>query len=179
MTDIAEILEKILTAVYGRDVRQSIHDGIEACKDAVGKWKNGVISNHNTIMAMMNEIPLDPISGYVWGISGGTSVIIPATLNSQYTWLNVNPGDAYWVRTSSEADGNAYAPVMLTYGGGVDGTGGIIVSVVNSPYIEGTNDYFVTIPEGSNVDTMLISADEIAVEKIRLWKATDSKAGTV
>ncbi len=35
MTDITEILKKILTSVYGRDMRQSIHDGIEVCKDTV------------------------------------------------------------------------------------------------------------------------------------------------
>lgn len=35
MTDITEILKKILTSVYGKDMRQAIHDGIKACKDAV------------------------------------------------------------------------------------------------------------------------------------------------
>lgn len=35
---IGNILQDIMTAVYGRDVRQAIHDGIEECYNAVGPF---------------------------------------------------------------------------------------------------------------------------------------------
>lgn len=181
--EFTEILQAILKARYGKDVRQSIHDGIKACKDTVDTGlkeckdtvktcKNGMIFFHDTMMAMVDEVTISPIDGYVWGTSGGTSTVIQATANSQYTWMDVTPGDVYWVRTSYEG---AYAPVMLTYGGAVDGTDGNVVDRINNPYVAGTHDYFVTIPEGSNVDTMLISSDGEAVKKIRVWKVNADK----
>lgn len=35
MTDITEILKKILTSVYGKDMRQAIHDGIAGCDENI------------------------------------------------------------------------------------------------------------------------------------------------
>ena len=40
MTNITEILKKILTSVYGRDVRQSIHDGILDCHNDIEACKS-------------------------------------------------------------------------------------------------------------------------------------------
>ncbi len=42
MTNITEILKKILTSVYGRDVRQSIHDGILDCQTMISKHAKAI-----------------------------------------------------------------------------------------------------------------------------------------
>lgn len=188
--EFTEILQAILKARYGKDVRQAIHDGIKACKDAVDagleeydkKLSDTLTENQkklfDIIMPIWNvladELSVEVINGAVWGTSGGVSILVQATANSQYTWMDVRPGDVYWVRASHE-DESAYATVMLTYGGAVDGTDGNIVDRINDPYVAGTHDYFVTIPEGSNVDTMLISSDGEAVKKIRVWKVNADK----
>lgn len=151
----------------------------EAAETAAKKVENmEAVMLYNTVMPIWNvladELSVEIINGSVWGASGGVSILVQATANSQCTWMDVRPGDVYWVRASHEGE-SAYATVMLTYGGAVDGTDGNVVGFINDPYVAGTNDYFVTIPEGSKADTMLISSVREAVKKIRVWKVNADK----
>ncbi len=51
MADIQTILDQILKARYGKDVRQSIHDGIQMCYDDA---KNNAIGNSETLISNGN-----------------------------------------------------------------------------------------------------------------------------
>ena len=125
---------------------------------------------------LADELSVSPINGYVWGTSSGTSIMIPATGGGQCVGIDVTPGDVYWVRTYIEADGNAYAPVMLAFGCSADYTDGNVAGYINDPYVAGTNDYFVTIPQdGIDITAMLISSDEKANGEIRVWKVNADK----
>lgn len=58
MTDITEILKKILTSVYGRDVRQSIHDSIQECynnTEACKSYTDEHVKDMETKMAGITE----------------------------------------------------------------------------------------------------------------------------
>lgn len=58
MANIAEYLQKILSARYGRDVRQSIHDGIEAINNEVAADKNEVVESKNAAEKSASEAAL-------------------------------------------------------------------------------------------------------------------------
>lgn len=70
MSAIDTILETIKNAVYGRDIRQAIHDGIKQCyEDATGDPLSG-----NTATAGQAPIA-DGQGGWAWGdVQGGGSV---------------------------------------------------------------------------------------------------------
>ena len=83
----------------------------EAAETAAKKVENlEAVMLYNTVMPIWNvladELSVSPINGYVWGTSGGTSIMIPATGGGQCVGIDVTPGDVYWVRTYIETDGN-------------------------------------------------------------------------
>lgn len=55
MANITEYLQKILSARYGRDVRQSIHDGIEAINNEVAADKTEVIASKEAAAKSASE----------------------------------------------------------------------------------------------------------------------------
>lgn len=55
MANITEYLQKILSARYGRDVRQSIHDGIEAINNEVAADKTEVVASKEAAAKSASE----------------------------------------------------------------------------------------------------------------------------
>ena len=101
MADIDKELKKILSAVYGKDVRQAIHDSIQQCEEDISICKEdlskgvGDINGYkNQISSQMREIEYEgmKVSGRVSGIE--QSLIEPVSFHgrSVTAWLHVENG---------------------------------------------------------------------------------------
>lgn len=101
MADIDKELKKILSAVYGKDVRQAIHDSIQQCEEDISICKEdlskgvGDINGYkNQISSRMREIEYEgmKVSGRVSDIE--QSLIEPVSFHgrSATAWLHVENG---------------------------------------------------------------------------------------
>lgn len=178
MATITENLKKILSAVYGKDVRQAIHDSIEQCEkdmeSGIAKCREDVESVHdamNTILDHLVEtIEVTPTEGVAWFMVRGT---IYEETGSYYSGvkLSVSAGETYRIVTyRGDSDSSYYLdyPVIAAAEGG-DGTLRL-VKAYDKSLVSDTDTYMVTVPEGS--DLLLISnvalIGEIQVGKLRV-----------
>ncbi|MFR6676530.1 hypothetical protein [Hominisplanchenecus sp.] len=185
MTDITEILKKILTSVYGRDVRQSIHDGIldchndiEACKSYTDEHVKEVetkmagitgrcealllktrkdVRNVQAIFSVEKTVSIT--DGKLWEAQdAGSSCVLMEGAKTQCTTLNIQRGERYIIHTSMvsrSSSGRGKYPIIFA----VDNSsaGFTMVSAVEIEE-EGDCDYIVTVPD--NAKYMMISANE-------------------
>lgn len=185
MASITENLKKILAAVYGRDVRQAIHDGIldchndiEACKSYTDEHVKDVetkmagitgrcealllktrkdIRNVQAIFSV--EITVTVVDGKLWEAqTSGDACVFAEGVRTQCTTLDVKPGERYIVHTSMvsrSGSGRGKYPIIYATNGSTSNF--VMVSAVEIEE-EGDCDYIVTVPDG--VKYMLISANE-------------------
>lgn len=112
MADINTYLDKILSSRYGKDVRQSIHDGIQQCYyDASGATLDTVFS-----FGEMDEINME--SGYIDTNSvPGTKISLTPIVSSswQYALLECNEGDRFTISGSGGAGARMFAFIDESY----------------------------------------------------------------
>ena len=124
---ITENLKKILAAVYGRDVRQSIHDSIQECynnAEACKSYTNEHVKDMETKMAGITgqskalmaktrkdvrnvqaifsvEKTVSITDGKLWEAQdAGSSCVLMEGAKTQCTTLNVQRGERYIIHTS-------------------------------------------------------------------------------
>ena len=182
---ITENLKKILAAVYGRDVRQAIHDSIldchndiEACKSytdehveemetkmagITGRCEALLLKTRKDIRNVQAifsvEITVAVVDGKLWEVQTSDGACVFAEgFKTQYTALDVKPGERYIVHTSMvsrSGSGRGKYPIIYATNGSTSNF--VMVSAVEIKE-EGDCDYIVTVPDG--VKYMLISANE-------------------
>ena len=182
---ITENLKKILAAVYGRDVRQSIHDSIQECynnAEACKSYTNehvkdmetkmvGITGQSKALMAKTRkdvrnvqaifsvEKTVSITDGKLWEAQdAGSSCVLMEGAKTQCTTLNVQRGERYIIHTSMVSragSGRGKYPIIFA----VDNSsaGFTMVSAVEIEE-EGDCDYIVTVPD--NAKYMMISANE-------------------
>ena len=124
---ITENLKKILAAVYGRDVRQSIHDSIQECynnAEACKSYTNEHVKDMETKMAGITgqskalmaktrkdvrnvqaifsvEKTVSITDGKLWEAQdAGSSCVLMEGAKTQCTTLNIQRGERYIIHTS-------------------------------------------------------------------------------
>ena len=185
MASIAENLKKILAAVYGRDVRQSIHDSIQECYNTAETCKSytnehvadmetkmsGIIGQCETLLLKTRkdvrnvqaifsvEKTVSITEGKLWEAQeAGSSCVLMEGVKTQCTTLNIQRGERYIVHTSMverSSSGRGKYPIIFAVDN--SSSGFTMVSAVEIEE-EGDCDYIVTVPD--NVKYMLISANE-------------------
>lgn len=125
MANIDDILTKILSSRYGKDVRQSIHDGIQMCYDdmedyneyprIVNEYLNKV---NNSLQYILNSstvngvnIPLSEImSGYII-TSNGVIINYPSSLNYRLLKYDVSSyiGSVLYIKSSTRYKNSIFA----------------------------------------------------------------------
>lgn len=113
MATIQDYLNNILKAVYGKDVRQSIHDAIKQCyTDAAGEQKVDKNQGKNN-------------SGKVLGI-GTDGLVYPTETGAGLTITQINALDGMFKKVAfSEDPTSAYTAFKMAFGiGGMEDTGG-------------------------------------------------------
>lgn len=195
MVDITENLKKILAAVYGRDVRQSIHDGIAGCDENIrtecSNREQSEQELETKIQNLENKIAIvtagifetveaatsNATKDYRWYKHPTTSMItsMPASPSRgfyyQNTKISATPGSTYritvYVMNTEQDTENIIA---VASGSGTDSSysdfRGLDVTLE-----EGMHDYYVTIPQGYNlllVTTENYVVGDIAISRLRL-----------
>ena len=174
---ITENLKKILAAVYGRDVRQSIHDSIQECynnAEACKSYTNEHVKDMETKMAgitgqskalmaktrkdVRNVQAIFSVEKTVEAQDASSSCVLMEGAKTQCTTLNVQRGERYIIHTSMVSragSGRGKYPIIFA----VDNSsaGFTMVSAVEIEE-EGDCDYIVTVPD--NAKYMMISANE-------------------
>lgn len=176
---IKENLQKILKGVYGKDVRQAIHDsieqcetdmesGIQECKATVDEVYRNVIPLWDLLSETVNVALLN---GRIWAYGGGLLNTNPVSgYEVQCAYAHVSQGEIYKVTTYRDAESYAIVPIFCAADGTAEGEDAKLVKAINEPSLEGANDYFVTVPEGA--DMLLISSNnrskgDITVRKLK------------
>lgn len=102
MANIKQYLDNILNAIYGKDVRQSIHDAIEQCyEDAtdVANTIENIVANQTAFFEQkkLNVFNNDDIESLTEGQLSGTGEIIEANTNYYTTdFMPVTPNTKYY-----------------------------------------------------------------------------------
>lgn len=192
MVSIAKNLKQILTAVYGRDVRQAIHDSIQQCGESAEKALKAAESalKRSEIALIACEGMLDPDTPYwekltdgqifeggvenyynqqyVLDGSQGNFSLETCPGDCQYAVLNVSGGETYAVKTYF--DPNHIPGGFAVCGGDMESYGFTPAEPKPEPRT-GWHFYIVTIPdEGCNrllVNNHLYSEGNIEMYKWR------------
>ncbi len=182
---ITENLKKILAAVYGRDVRQSIHDSIQECynnAEACKSYTNEHVKDMETKMAGITgqcetlllktrkdvrnvqaifsiEKTVSITEGKLWEVQeADNSCVLTEGVKTQCTTLNIQRGERYIVHTSMvsrSSSGRGKYPII--FGTDNSSSGFTMVSAIEIEE-EGDCDYIVTVPDDAKY--MMISANE-------------------
>lgn len=176
MADIGSYLKKILSAVYGEEVRGSIHDAISAINGEVSAVDNARKKDVEDLTqcaddlkdAVVSMISCNPISwetlsaetislvkGSLWYIGIVSPDVLQRTTGNssihQSAWVSVKAGEIYRIHTYAP---NSSFSGSLIYLGNAQNDGLIFnkgtYKNVEVSAIEGWGDYFVAIPNGYN-----------------------------
>ena len=109
---IDNILQQILSAVYGRDVRQAIHDGIEECYDeAHAMYEGTIVSSGTNTIGDCNEA----IANKIYTITNTSTLNLPVSrAGTLLTYDGDISGSAGQVQLYVVPDGDSY---IRTYWG--------------------------------------------------------------
>lgn len=159
MGSIKENLQKILSAVYGRDVRQAIHDSIEQCEkdmeNGIAQCREAANLATDTVQKLLDNL-IQPVTftvtdGIYWDYVRGSVADNPNT-GTQSVKLPASPGETYKVRCH-KGDGNtmyvAY-PIIAVSGISGEASGMAFKGLCEKPLAAGGEIYIYTVPEGAD-----------------------------
>lgn len=146
MADITEYLEQIENAVYGKDVRQAIHDGIEQCYEdgkagAIDLEARQAIEETNTELSQeiaVERARIDNIASLEEGSTTGDAELMDirvgadgTTYTSAGNAVRTQIGELKSGLSDFESHETYEAPVQVPYtfelnGGGIDNEGNIV-----------------------------------------------------
>ena len=185
MPNITDLLKNILSAVYGKDARQSIHDAVEQCYGKVGYYKptvtNGVLSwtrskdslpsvSSNSIVGPQGNPGYTPVKGEDYHTEDEKNDLHHECVISLLDRMRAN----YTV----ESDGSITMHSMVLYGGkpsdspilngpkftftitNADGTPNTDFSDDPLAFTDGAVSIFVETPEGVSRNPMFLTPYE-------------------
>lgn len=149
---IKENLQKILDAVYGKDVRQAIHDsieqGIEQCEEKTNIAINTVKSLLDNLISTVQFSVLD---GKYWDFIRG-DIHESSNAYAQSVKIPANPGETYKIRCHKGDPGTLYITYPILAVSGLSGTTDDMLykGMCENPLVESEEIYVYTVPSGSD-----------------------------
>jgi microcystin-dependent protein len=118
MADITQLLNKILEAVYGKDVRQSIHDGLVAVNNQVEEYGNAEEGRKSAETKRVTE-ENNRVKEYATVMQNANDMI--SKLNETYKKLNfstIYPVGSIYMSTSNANPGTLFGGTWIRWGEG-------------------------------------------------------------
>lgn len=118
MADVTQVLKKILDAVYGKDVRQSIHDGLMAVNNQVEEY-SGAESNRKSAESKRVTAENNRVKEYATLMQNANDII--NKLNETYNKLNFNtiyPIGSIYMSTSNVNPNTLFGGTWTRWGEG-------------------------------------------------------------
>lgn len=149
---IKENLQKILDAVYGKDVRQAIHDsieqGIEQCEEKTNIAINTVKSLLDNLISTVQFSVQD---GKYWEYTRG-DIYENSNTYAQSVKIPANPGETYKIRCHKGDSGTLYITYPILAVSGISGTTDNMSfkGLCETPLVESEEIYVYTVPSGAD-----------------------------
>lgn len=191
MATITENLKRILSAIYGKDVRQAIHDSIEQCEADVkagveecNSISSAAVQQCRDMGRQVNESYREILSllsvpaagvvyhnGYAWSSPGhgAYSVLASAVTGAQCVAVPVESGAVYAVDTYVRGSTPQWVTIAAIKGTPSDTffTGIPAEDIHNGGWIAGAvGCYVVTIPAGQNL--LLVTSEDYSYGDIKV-----------
>lgn len=158
MATITENLKRILSAVYGRDVRQAIHDSIEQCYDTVDDTKSVV---QDILGKLSVPVTFTATKQSVWYMytSGNPGAIERKNANEycESVAIPVGSGETYHITIYNDSSNGGFstaAKVMFATKGASDQYYKYAAGYLEPNYAG--NDWMVTAPEDTSGKQMYL-----------------------
>lgn len=174
MATITENLKKILSAVYGKDVRQAIHDSIDQCNQKVSDVYSVVT---DIVNRMSLPVKYDTVPGKIWYLytTGHPGMVekVSGNSNCECAAIPVESGETYYIIAYQGTDASVGVGPKVMFATKKDSTSYQYVEGYTEPNY-GDNGWMVTVPESASPIYLLVYSTGVVlggiaeVQKMRI-----------